>query len=1205
MLFKPDVVAWIEMYNSKLGVTHAASSAHISDNDMKTNDSVEGPAPCVGTEVGIKIYEQRAPANDTGDNEVSSPLPTLPELSTLLSSPQHKELSPPPQHEELLLPPQHEELLLPLSPLSQPEESSPLPALLKSSPLPAQLEESSLSPAQPESPPLPVLSEEVPASDPAGQRKEKPAADGNKGAKTDKPCTKKSGGKSSSKRRTSNSDNKAISMPPASDKQHAEPVSDAAAVVPPVVEASSAADANDVSTSALPTNIEQQGELTSDAPATIPSVAEVNKDCGDNASTSENPARDKQQVKPVSDFSTGVLPVAKVNSIGTDNVSTSVDPANSGQPAEPNFVAFTTVLPVIKTSDVGTNDVSAIAPHASREQDAESHAKSRAKDKAKASALNISAEKDSAVNNGGSDSSDRKVAAKVSVTRSVRLVSSISAPTPSPIAIEASHDVGGLAANNAATQSAAPNMGGMAAAEAEKKTNANKDSVSGRSNGAVATPTSFAPPKGPVPTTSASTPVPVDAKASHSVGSSVATGTSAQLGTPRANRSDKGKEPEGRNPSDVTSDDLPTSVEPATAAGGSLRNLGEGSSRENESIRRSTVDSALDSIITEKGDIAEGSARNSDGNSFGASIVIQPLRPVLKSDTAGQGVVLVTDTNDNVQPTVPLNSSLSADGDADMQDTDSPKGTDAQTVDTDAEMREARLLNTDTDMREARPLDTDTEMREVVPLADDDVMQDAELPRGTGALHEVEPPPADVEMEVARPLAVDLEMEDAELLTTDVSMDAVERLAIDCSRCTQGVATSPGIPLNMAPFDSGFMANTMFPNSGAAVNTMPDFSSSFVSGASLFDPGNTLGMLPSFGWDNPVGTVPSFDSGNSFSVLPGFGSGAALNTVPNFNASIAAGAPLLNTGNTLGMLPNFGSGAAVNMMPGLDAGIASGEALLNPGNTLGTQSGFGWDNPVGTAPGVNSGNTQLSGASAQPYSIGPANTEPLPDISHINMGDLMKQCGNAGAANNTVPSDSSGDGALPLNPMCPGLDVTPPSNFVHAGIDASTQDMTNKSLDRFFEEQNRLNSMPVPIMIDAFTGAAAAAVPGVNQPLEYPNGGLPLVPGGLYYTWLNTGISGNMALTPSYGGLTAKEAEDSVNGLPHAEREQFSNQANEAGMATNIVPPAVPTAPTAGVDTEKPDGESGTAPKDDTTASDVPQSKYTDRGKCKRARVKA
>ncbi|KAJ2881408.1 hypothetical protein H4R27_004108 [Coemansia aciculifera] len=955
---------------------------------MRTNDSrsVEGPAPCVGTEVGTKIYEQRASANDTGDNEVSSPLPTLPELSTLLSSPQHKELSPPPQHEELLFP---------LSPLSQPEESSPLPALPKSSPLPAlpessplpaQLEESSLSPAQPESPPLPALSEEVLASDRAGQRKEKPAADSNKGAKTDKPCTKKSGGKSSSKRRTSNSDNKAIFMPPASDKQHAE---------------------------------------------------------------------------PVSDFSAGVLPVAKVNSVGTDNVSTSVDPAKSGQPAEPDFVAFTTVLPVIKTSDVGANDVSAIAPHARRKQDAEpvsagastlahininpshgvvgpatddadtQHAKSRAKDKAKASALNISAEKDSAANNGGSDSSDQKVAAKVSVTRSVKLASSISAPTPSPIAVEASHDVGGLVANNAATQSAAPNAGGMAEAEADKKASTNKDSVSGRSNGAVATLTSFAPPEGPVPTTSASTPVPVDAKASHSIGSSVATGTSAQLGTLRANRSDRGKEPEGRNPSDVANDDLPTSVEPAKSSGGStsesLNNLGEGSSGENESFRRSIVDSALDSIITEKSDIAEGSARNSDGNSFGTSIVIQPLRPVLKSDTAGQGVVLVTDTNDNVQPTVPLNSSLSADSDADMQDTDSPKGTDAQTVDTDAEMREARLLNTDTDMREARPLDADTEMREVVPLADDDVMQDAELPRGTGALHEVEPPPADVEMEVARPLAVDLEMEDAELLTTDVSMDAVER-----------VATSPGIPLNMAPFDSGFVANTMFPNSGAAVNTMPDFSSSFVSGASLFDPGNTLGMLPSFGWDNPVGTVPSFDSGNSFSVLPGFGSGAALNTVPNFNASIAAGAPLLNTGNTLGMLPNFGSGAAVNMMPGLDAGIASGEALLNPGNTLGTQSGFGWDNPVGTAPGVNSGNTQLSGASAQPYSIGPANTEPLPDISHINMGDLMKQCGNAGAANNTVPSDSSGDGALPLNPMCPGLDVTPPSNFVHAGIDAST-----------------------------------------------------------------------------------------------------------------------------------------------------------------------
>ncbi|KAJ2879223.1 hypothetical protein H4R27_005431 [Coemansia aciculifera] len=791
---------------------------------MRTNDSrsVEGPAPCVGTEMGTKLSEQRAPANDTGDNEVSSPLPTLSELSTLLSSPQHK---------EFLLPPQHEELLLPLSPLSQPEESSPLPA-------------------QPESPPLPALSEEVPASDPAGQRKEKPTADGNKGAKNDKLCTKKSDGKASSKCRTSNSDsdNKAIFMPPASDKQHAEPVSDAAAVVPPVVEASSAADANDVSTSALSANIEQQGELVSDAPTAIPSVTEVNKDSGDNASTTEDPARDKQQVEPVSDVSTVALPVAKVNSVDTDDVPTSVDLANSGQPAEPDFVAFTTVLPDIKTSDVGTNDMSAIAPHASCEQDTEpvsasastlahinvnpshdvvgpatddadtQYARSRAGDKAKASALNISAEKDSVENTGGSDSSGQKVTPTVSATRSVKLVSSTSAPTPSssaaeveskaenkdgaketsgsgsstgkadppapvaqpekpvsstsaptpsPIAVEASHDVGGLAANDAVALNAAPNAGGMAEAQAQvdKMASANKDSVSGDSNGAVATPTSFAHPEGPVTTASASTPVLVSAKASHSVDSSVAAGTSAQLGTHSANRSDKGKELEGRNLSDAANDDMPTSVEPASSSGGStsesLNNLGEGSSGENESFRRCTVDYALGSIITEQCDIAEGSARNSDGNSFGASIVIQPLRLVLKSDTAGQGVVLVTDTNDNMQPTVPRNNSVSADGDADMQDTESPKGIDPQTVDAD------------TEMREARPLDTDTEMREVVPLADDDVMQDAELPRGTGALHVVEPPPpADVEMEAVHPPVVELEMEDAEPLHTKADLQA-------------------------------------------------------------------------------------------------------------------------------------------------------------------------------------------------------------------------------------------------------------------------------------------------------------------------------------------------------------------------------------------------------------------------------------------------
>ncbi|KAJ2055760.1 hypothetical protein GGI17_006527 [Coemansia sp. S146] len=234
---------------------------------------------------------------------------------------------------------------------------------------------------------------------------------------------------------------------------------------------------------------------------------------------------------------------------------------------------------------------------------------------------------------------------------------------------------------------------------------------------------------------------------------------------------------------------------------------------------------------------------------------------------------------------------------------------------------------------------------------------------------------------------------------------------------------------------------------------------------------------------------------------------------------------------------------------------------------------------------------------------------PTQNLCPISAIDLMKQCGNTGTANNTIPSDSPGDGALPLNPMCSGLDITPPSKFVHTGLNASTQDMMNKSLDRLFEEQNRLNSIPAPTTIDAFTGAvAAAAVPGVNQPLEYLNGGLLLVPDSLYYPWLNTGISGNMVLTPSYGGLTVKKVEDSAYGLPHAEREQFSNQANEAGTAINTMPPTVstaPTAPTANADTEKPDGGSGTAPKDDTAVPDMPQSKCTDRGKGKRARVKA
>ncbi|KAJ2748591.1 hypothetical protein GGI19_006049, partial [Coemansia pectinata] len=817
---------------------------------MSTNDSrsVEGPAPCVGTEVGANLSEQRAPANDTGDTELSSP----------------------PQHEELSLPP-------PLALQSWPKRNgagkmlqiAPKPQVYKWSVGPCisyrnQISTYCLAESKKVSDEPSVISIRVQSNVQCASGKQSRYAplnecvsdntnfplkwrvpapahapvrkivesginesslfttlgvarltrglkiDGNKprirsrywvimSTDTGHWIAQPIGGYADAASRAiannlpwsdlskyGNSralrgvleyiDNIAENglesyitgaNRPLSSDQFAEPVI-ATAPTELITKASDVAN-GDVSVSTPPASDKQHVELVSDAATVVPAVVEASKDSGDNTSTREDPARDKQQVGSVSDVSTVVLPVAKVNSVGTDDVSTSVDPANSGQPAEPGFVAFTTVLPVIKTSEVDANDMSAIAPHASCEQDTEpvsagastlvhinvnpshgvvdsatdgidtQHAKSRAGDKAKDSALNISAEKDSAVNTGGSDSSGHKVTATVSVTRSVKLALSVSAPTPSPIAAEVESKAG---KKDSAKQASGKNTS---------------------STGKVASPAPVAQPEKPVSSTSAPTPSPIAVEASHNV-SGLAANDAA---TPNAAPSAGG----------MAEAETPATEESASSSGGptteSLNNLGEGSSGENESFRRRTVDYTLDSIITEQSDIAEGPARNSDGNSFGASIVIQPLRPVLKSDTAGQSVVLVTDTNDNVQPTVPCNSnSVSADGDADMQDTDSPKGTDAQTVGTDAEMRDARLLDTDTDMCKARPLDTDTEMREVVPLADDDVMQDAELPRGTGELHVVEPPPADVEMEAVHPPVVKLKMEDAEPLHTNADLQA-------------------------------------------------------------------------------------------------------------------------------------------------------------------------------------------------------------------------------------------------------------------------------------------------------------------------------------------------------------------------------------------------------------------------------------------------
>ncbi|KAJ2050421.1 hypothetical protein H4S04_002618 [Coemansia sp. S16] len=694
------------------------------------------------------------------------------------------------------------------------------------------------------------------------------------------------------------------------------------------------------------------------------------------------------------------------------------------------------------------------------------------------------------------------------------------------------------------------NIGSDATIEESKKAN-------GSSIDAVTTPDVVPRPREQVEEADAPAPAPINAEASHNVGGHA---TTLPVATPGGTGS-TGEDKEGG--AEMTSEEL---------------SINAGSQPDETSATDAPMQDAT--VV----------------NGAGAMHVVEPPPAVVEIEAVNPPVEVDMEER---PPVVDLNMADAeppADDDLEVEAMNPPVEPPA---DDDLEV-EAMNPPVEVDMEE-RPSVADLNMADAEPPADDDLDMGDE-----------EPVEDDVQMEATNPPA-EVNMEDAEPLTADVNMEAVEQLAIDRG-AQQGAEPvnerkvarhrqrrhvnsdfvsntlpgfnptiapdtysdflnalkelpplNPGTAVNMPHFDLGFAANTMFPNSGATANMIPGFDASLAAGAPLLNPGNTFDMPLGVGWANPVGTAPGVDSS------------ATTNMIPGFDASLVAGAPLLNPGNTLGMLPSFGL-----------------------------------ENPVGTAPGVdssNSGNAPLSGANAQSYSIGPATTEPLPDLSYINMGDLMQKCGNAGSQDNTLPSDSSGTGTLPFNPMYPGLDVVPPSSFTYPGLDDRTQDIMNQGFDRFFEEQGRLNQMPAPFAANASSGTAAAAtVPGLYQPLEYLNGMLPLAPSSLDYPWLNTGNSGNMTLAPSYAGQTTNETGDSVESLPHAEREQFDNQFNEAGAATNIVPPTVltaPAVPTESADTEKLDGESGTAPKDDTSAPNMPRTNYKGKGDCKRARVRS
>ncbi|KAJ2064979.1 hypothetical protein GGI17_000580 [Coemansia sp. S146] len=200
-------------------------------------------------------------------------------------------------------------------------------------------------------------------------------------------------------------------------------------------------------------------------------------------------------------------------------------------------------------------------------------------------------------------------------------------------------------------------------------------------------------------------PAPVTAKASQDVGGLVVN-DAAKLSS--ASRSSDKVDAEAAEMDSARGSSRPTGES-------FVNNLGKESSGESESNRRSTVNSALDSIITEGSIVAKGSARNSGGGSIGASIAVQPMIPR-------------------------SNSSVPAGGDTGMQ------------VDT---------LSISTGVRREEPsISAGSRLEET--SATDAVMQGATIVSGTGALRVVGPRPVDVEMEAVNPPAVKAEMEDAE-----------------------------------------------------------------------------------------------------------------------------------------------------------------------------------------------------------------------------------------------------------------------------------------------------------------------------------------------------------------------------------------------------------------------------------------------------------
>ncbi|KAJ2025381.1 hypothetical protein GGI06_000611 [Coemansia sp. S85] len=545
------------------------------------------------------------------------------------------------------------------------------------------------------------------------------------------------------------------------------------------------------------------------------------------------------------------------------------------------------------------------------------------------------------------------------------------------------------------------------------------------------------------------------------------------------------------------------------------------------------------------------------------------------------------------------------------------------------------------------PPAADTAVVGVEPFVVDAAMQDAEMPNVASTSRLVVPPTAaDVEMEAVVPAVPDMEVEERPQADAGSGIRREKPLAAVDAATQDKQPSDGGASMDVVPvservvarhrqrrppgsnfvsgtqpcFNTGIGTNPLFPGLAEALAGLPPpdtshidpvllastsigFNNGLIVGMPFIDPVVVANKLMALE-ESIAADAPLLNPGNGSSMLSdlSFGpvasgmlpnAGVAANMLPGLDANITAGMPLVNSGNGFGVLPGFCLGNPAGTVPGLGMETANTEPLLDTSAQANVPPSSGLDKPNSTSSAFDAGvlnSALLPGASTQSYTLEPLITEPLPNLDHVDMADLVQKCTNIGTSNDALPVNYLGTGALLPNALCPGLGAIPP---LYPALDAYASDLINGCQGAFTLGQFGLGPLTVPTAADAIAGA----VPGMNQPLANLNGGMPLLLGGFDYPWLNPGCVG---LEPNHEGLAFKETEEIAYNLAPPELQQILGQNRLVGNAASTMPSPPPESSSR----KELEGVSVAVPKDYNAATDKPVGDHEGSVKRKRAKAK-